>query len=68
MIERLILSRFRGIHKGVLKDMRKINLLVGPNNSGKTTILEALYWLSISDKRCRLRADTLPVEGLENQA
>ena len=48
--------------------MRKINLLVGPNNSGKTTILEALYWLSISDKRCRLRADTLPVEGLENQA
>ncbi len=59
MIERLILSSFRGIRKGVIKDMGKINLLVGPNNSGKTAILEALYWLSVSGRACGLDADTL---------
>ncbi|PXF59067.1 MAG: hypothetical protein C4B59_12010 [Candidatus Methanogaster sp.] len=58
MIERLILSRFRGIRKGAIKDMGKINLLVGPNNSGKTAILEALYWLSVSGRACGLDADT----------
>ena len=52
MIERLILSRFRGIRKGVIKDMGKINLLVGPNNSGKTAILEAIYWLSVCGRQC----------------
>ena len=60
MIERLILSRFRGIRKGVIKDMGKINLLVGPNNSGKTAILEALYWLSVSGRACGLYSRGLP--------
>ncbi|HJH31732.1 MAG TPA: hypothetical protein C5S50_06050 [Methanosarcinaceae archaeon] len=52
MIERLILSRFQGIRKGVIKDMGKINLLVGPNNSGKTAILESIYWLSVCGRQC----------------
>jgi hypothetical protein len=60
MIERLILNRFRGIQKGVIKDIGKINLLVGPNNSGKTTVLEALYWLSVSGRKCGLDASALP--------
>lgn len=64
MIKRLILSRFRGIRKGVLKDIGDINLLVGPNNSGKTAILEAIYWLSVSNRKCRLYSDALPKEGL----
>lgn len=57
MIERLIISHFRGIRKGILKDLGKINLLVGPNNSGKTAILEALYWLSICGRKCRILID-----------
>jgi hypothetical protein len=52
MIERLIISRFRGIRKGVLKDLGKFNLIVGPNNSGKTALLEALYWSSVCGKEC----------------
>ncbi len=60
MIERLILSRFRGIGKGVIKDMGELNLLIGPNNSGKTTILEALYWLSASGSKCGFFSNALP--------
>lgn len=60
MIERLILSRFRGIRKGVIKDMGKINLLVGPNNSGKTAILEAIYWSSVSGRNCGIYSRDLP--------
>ncbi|MFV9690421.1 MAG: AAA family ATPase [Desulfobacteria bacterium] len=60
MIERLILSRFRGIRKGVIKDMGKINLLVGPNNSGKTAILEAIYWMSVCGRQCGIYSRDLP--------
>lgn len=64
MIDRLILSRFRGVKRGVLQDLGTINFLVGPNNSGKTAILEALYWLSMSGRPCRLYGEDLPQEGL----
>lgn len=62
MIERLIISRFRGIRKGVIKDLGKFNLIVGPNNSGKTAVLEALYWLSICGRECSLYSTTLNVK------
>lgn len=62
MIEKLILSRFRGFKKGVLKDIGKINLFVGPNNSGKTTILEALYWLAVCGRGCGMAPSDLTDE------
>jgi hypothetical protein len=36
------LKRFRGIQDSELKQLGRVNLLVGENNSGKTSVLEAL--------------------------
>lgn len=54
MIERLVIHRFRGIREGVLDDLGKFNLLIGPNNSGKTAILEMLYLGGTSGRPCEL--------------
>lgn len=45
MIKELFLMNFRGIKSGRLEDFSRFNILLGPNNSGKSTILEALYLL-----------------------
>jgi hypothetical protein len=37
----LTIERFRGFERFVLKGLGRVNLIVGTNNSGKTTILEA---------------------------
>ena len=42
MIKEIKIENFRGIRKGGLKDLTEVNLLVGQNNSGKSTILDAL--------------------------
>ena len=59
MIERLIIHRFRGICQGVLDDLGKVNLLIGPNNSGKTAILEMLYLAGISGRPSSLILENL---------
>lgn len=38
----LTIGRFRGLRDVSLKDLGQINILVGPNNSGKTSVLEVL--------------------------
>ncbi len=43
-MRRLILERFRG-HEHLEWCPRQCNLILGPNNAGKSTILEALDWL-----------------------
>ena len=42
MIEKLSLKNFKGIRKGLL-NLSQLTILLGANNSGKTTILEALF-------------------------
>ena len=42
MIKKLEISNFRGIKEGSL-ELAPINILLGPNNAGKTAILEALF-------------------------
>ncbi len=42
----ILIENFRGISKLELSDLKKINLLVGRNNCGKTSILEAIFLLS----------------------
>ena len=39
------ISNYKGIESIQLKDLRRINILIGDNNCGKTTILEAVSFL-----------------------
>ena len=45
MIHSLKLDGYRGFHKFALNELGRINLFVGKNNSGKTTLLETLQLL-----------------------
>ena len=40
------IENFRGISSLKIEDMGRVNLLVGQNNSGKTSVLEALFLLT----------------------
>ena len=44
MIEQLFISRFRNIKQSELLLHPRLNLIYGENGSGKTTILEAIYY------------------------
>ena len=46
MIERLKITNLRGIHQGEMKGIEPLTVLVGCNNSGKSTVLEAAYLYS----------------------
>lgn len=41
----ILISNFKKLVNFKLENLRRINILAGPNNSGKTTILEAIYIL-----------------------
>ena len=43
MIEYIRISNLRGIKTGEVDDLAPLSVVVGPNNSGKSTILEALF-------------------------
>jgi predicted ATPase len=45
MIKEITLENFRGFTSLTLKDLERINVVVGPNNSGKTSLLEAVLLL-----------------------
>lgn len=45
MISSLNIESFRGIRKLEIKDMRRLVLLSGNNNVGKSTVLEALFFM-----------------------
>jgi hypothetical protein len=42
------ISRFRGIREGAVRNFADVNLLVGRNNSGKTTVVEAIHRVAIA--------------------
>ncbi|MGH9752681.1 MAG: AAA family ATPase, partial [Blastocatellia bacterium] len=54
MIESIQIKNFRGIQSGRIDRFKKFNLLVGPNNSGKSAVLEAIYIASTSDRPARI--------------
>lgn len=45
MLTRLSIRNFKGIKTCEVKDLRRINLFIGKNDSGKSTILESVYYL-----------------------
>jgi len=42
----ITISRFRGLKNFILEKLNRINIFAGANNSGKTTVLEAVYLLA----------------------
>lgn len=44
MIQKIEIENFRGIKHGGLDGLTDFNVIIGPNNSGKSTILEALWF------------------------
>jgi AAA15 family ATPase/GTPase len=46
LIKELAITKFRGIHNLELANLGNINLLIGDNNSGKTSVLEAIQILA----------------------
>lgn len=46
MIDRLSINGLRGISQCILEDIGQVNLFLGRNNSGKSTILESIFLLS----------------------
>jgi len=45
MLNKITIQNFKGIETCEVKDLRRINLFIGKNDSGKSTILEAAYYL-----------------------
>ena len=46
MISSIRIEGYRGFDRFEMSDLGRVNLLVGTNNSGKTSVLEAIYLLS----------------------
>ena len=59
MIQSLTIHHFRGIREGVIKNLQAINVLIGPNNSGKSALLELLYLGGLSRRTCQLITETI---------
>ena len=60
MLSSLEIKNFKGIKSGTISDLAQVNILVGRNNSGKSTILDALLLM-----RCAFAVtDHLGDEGL----
>jgi len=66
-LDEIVIHRFRGLKEVALKGLSRVNLLIGPNDLGKTSILEAVaafsrpldlrVWLDATWRREILRPD-----------
>ena len=48
MLKKLKLTNFRGIKDGQIENLGQINIFIGKNNSGKSTILESMLFIRAS--------------------
>jgi len=44
-IESMTIGHFRGIHHLIVENLSHVNIIAGDNNSGKTSVLEAMLLL-----------------------
>ncbi|WON73550.1 AAA family ATPase [Nitrosospira sp. Is2] len=63
-LRRLHIKTFRPIHNGRTFDFADINLIVGPNGSGKTSLLEAIEYLYCNNNRRDQAPGPYKLEGL----
>jgi len=74
-LDNLTIHRFRGLRDLALQELGQINLLVGANNSGKTSVLEAIStycrpldigeWLKTSERREIKSSPKLPLDAFK---
>jgi len=75
-LESLTIERFRGLRNLELHNLGRVNLFVGPNNSGKTSVLEAisiysrpmdaLEWLNTARRRETIGSGFAPITRLNS--
>ncbi len=63
MIESIHIKNFRGIQDGKIDKFSKINLLVGPNNSGKSAVLESIYLCSTTSRNAIMNVENIQHVG-----
>lgn len=54
MINQLKIHDFRGISTGKIDRLRQFNLFIGPNNAGKSAVLETIYLTATADRPANL--------------
>jgi predicted ATP-dependent endonuclease of OLD family len=62
MIHRLTLRNFKGIDSAGL-NLERLTVIVGPNASGKTSILQALHLLLVMSNPMTVRRDLVEQHG-----
>lgn len=63
MIDELEITNFRGFSHLELKGLKRVNLVVGENNAGKTSLLEAILILCEPEKAAHLPSMFRAVQG-----
>ena len=67
MLKRLQIHNFRGFNALKIDQLSGINLIAGKNNSGKTSLLEAMFLLS-SAGNAQMAVNTNVIRGIESGA
>ncbi|MBI5361238.1 MAG: AAA family ATPase [Planctomycetes bacterium] len=54
MLNNISVENFRGVKKAQIDDFKNINLFIGKNGCGKSTVLEIIFLLCSACEYCRI--------------